>query len=181
VQFKSSLRHFATLKSNHFLIKRPYRKIINPEFSKGLIMKRYLFSLCILSAIACGGGSSGSSGMLIEGTLTEGRGTTHSRSIKHGAGEFLEEVTVCATGNCSRTDGRGQWGFMVSEEVKGTDIIFSFQGHGIDSATMVRIPNEANDIFMHFEHNDPDVRLHHMEVNGVRVPNHGSHDHSHHQ
>jgi hypothetical protein len=134
-------------------------------------MKNFILSVCVLTCMACGGGSSGSSGMLIEGTLTEGAGTAHTRSIKHGAGEFLEEVNVCAVGQCSRTDGRGQWGFMVPEETKGSEVQFSFQGHGINTTTLVAIPLEANELFIHFEHNNSHVIAHHMEVNGVRVHN----------
>jgi hypothetical protein len=146
-------------------------------------MSKYLlliFSVVLFTGgAACGGSSSGSSGKLIEGILTEGAGTDHSSRIKHAAGEFIEEVTICALGRCSRTDGRGQWGFFIDEDEFSNEVLFSIDGHGIHTNVLVNFPYDTNEAFIHFEHNHGVVIVHHMDINGVRVNGHHSHGHDH--
>lgn len=146
-----------------------------------------LLFLVVFLMQACGGSSSNNKGVFIEGILTEGGGTDHqarlNSGIKHGAGEFIEEVMICGLGKCSRTDGRGQWGFFVEEENFEHNVMFTVDGHGINTSTIVTFPNETKDAFVHFEHNNGKVIVHHMDINGERVHSHGdmhSHDgHSH--
>ena len=123
-----------------------------------------IFSLALISA--CGGSSSGA-GVLIEGILTEGGGAAdHSLSLKHAAGENIEEVKICALGKCSHTDGQGQWGFVVNPDFTGGEVLFSIDGHGINTSTVVNIPEGADSLFIHFEHvAGGKVALHHMETN----------------
>lgn len=141
-------------------------------------IKLSLTALVLSSLFACGG-SSGSSGKLIEGTLMQGSGTTHRSaldsvkhdSVKHSADTPIEEVEICALGKCSRTDGKGQWGFFVENENFQNDILFTINGHGINTSTALSLTNieNINDLFIHFEHNHGTVIIHHLEINGERV------------
>jgi hypothetical protein len=112
--------------------------------------------------------------MLIEGKLTEGGGTAH-KLFKHSAGETIEDVKICALGSCSTTDSMGQWGFSAPKSFKGGEVLFSIDGHGINTKTAVDIPMDAKEVFVHFEHNDGMVKVHHMDVDGRRMDEH-SHD-----
>jgi len=57
-------------------------------------------------------------------------------------------VQVCALGECSITDDKGQWGFSVDQSFPGGDVAFTIKGHGIDSAAVANIPATARDVFI---------------------------------
>jgi len=136
----------------------------------------------LIAAQACGGGSSGGAEkeLLVEGLLTEGSGNTHGARFKHDAGAPIETVSICALGKCSETDGLGQWGFTVPEELAKGDVLFTLNGHGISTEVVAKLPAANNDIYLHFEHSNGKVIVHHMEVDGVRVQAHDEHDHASH-
>ncbi len=156
------------------------------KISQNISFLLILFFL-ICSIQACGGSSSGSGGVLIEGILTEGSGTDHNSRIKHGANESIEEVMVCALGKCSRTDGKGQWGFYIEEENFEHTVLFSVDGHGINTTVTLSFPHDTNEAFIHFEHNHGKVIIHHMNINGTQAHSHEAdhgnnnegHDHNH--
>mgnify|MGYP006905785743 CR=1 FL=1 len=132
----------------------------------------------------CGGGSSSGGDLLIEGRISEGGGDDHKSLdghsiLKHGAGENIEEVKICALGKCSVSDSLGQWGFGVDKSHLSKDVLFTINGHGINTATAVKLPDSAKEVFIHFEHHNGKVIVHHMEVNGERAheSNHGDHSH----
>lgn len=131
---------------------------------------------------ACGGGSSSNNeDILIEGKITEGLGTEYSSRTKHGPGEGIEDVMICALGTCSRTDQLGQWGFLVSKKSFDSEILFDIDGHGIKTNTLVKLTHAAKEAYIHFENNAGKVIVHHMEINGVRQNashNEGTHNHS---
>jgi hypothetical protein len=153
---------------------------------KSLIKK----SVCILLAcltIGCGSGSSGSN-ILIEGTLTEGAGIIHSSMhqlrnescwLKHSAGQRIEEVEICALGKCSTTNLEGEWGFFVSE-IAVSPVEFSIKGHGIDTFVAVELEQANRHVFIHFEHVEGAVSVHHMFIdNDHHKDDHHEHDHDH--
>lgn len=122
----------------------------------------------ILIISGCGGGSS-DSGMLIEGTLTQGTGGAHAEALnfKHDDGERIDGVEVCALGECSPTDDAGQWGFVAGSDFSGGDVLFSFNGHGIDTGTVLHIPEGATDVVIDFRHTaDGTVVAEHVTVDG---------------
>ena len=104
--------------------------------------------------VACGGGSSSNSGMLIEGTLIEAGGASHANSVilKHSSGQPIENVSVCALGECSTTDLSGQWGFVVDESFTGGEVLFEINGHGIETTTLVEIADGADHVIVDFQH-----------------------------
>lgn len=124
----------------------------------------------VLFLTACGGGGGSSdSGMLIEGTLIEAGGAGHSNGIilKHSTGQPIENVEVCALGECSLTDDLGQWGFVVSDEFNGGDVLFDINGHGIATETVVEIPSGASEVFLDFKHVEGgEVKADHITVDG---------------
>lgn len=125
----------------------------------------------VLTLTGCGGSSS-DGGIAFSGLLTQGEPATHSASLslRHGAGENIEEVEICALGECSTTDSAGLWGFVAGEEFTGGPVVFSIKGHGIDAQKLVVIPEGASDVEIHFEHGaDNEIALHHMSVDGERV------------
>ena len=134
--------------------------------------------LCVLLS-ACGGSSGSSSEVLIEGTLTENGGAAHKyAALKHGSGEKIEDVTVCALGSCSTTDGEGQWGFVVAEAALGTDVLFTVNGHGIATQAVVSLPAEGEEIFISFDHVEGGViEVSSMLVDGEELHDHADHDH----
>lgn len=93
---------------------------------------------------SCGGGGSSDSGMVIEGQLTQGGGVAHSAALRHGAGENIENVSVCALGECSVTDSEGRWGFVAPEGFTGGEVLFNIDGHGLLTSTIVPVPDNAS-------------------------------------
>ena len=138
-------------------------------------MRKALTLFLTLTALsACSGGGSSDSGMLIEGSLTEAGGASHSRIVqpKHSAGQRIENVEICALGECSVTDGEGQWGFVAGEGFAGGAVLFTIEGHGIDTSTVVNIPAGANDIFLDLAHLPGGVvHAQHITVDGVTQHN----------
>lgn len=138
-----------------------------------------LLALCsILSA--CGGSSGSSNEVLIEGTLTENGGAAHKYAVlKHGSGQKIEEVTICTLGECSTTDSEGQWGFVVTDQALGTDVLFTVNGHGIATQTVVSLPAYGEEIFISFDHVAGGVvEVSNMLING-EDPEHNHEEHSH--
>jgi hypothetical protein len=121
-------------------------------------------------------GDSSDSGMLIEGTLTEAGGAGHGKSLllKHSDGQRIEDVQVCALGECSTTDGEGQWGFVAGEGFPGGDVLFTVNGHGIKTATAVNISGGAKEVFLDLRHVEGGlVEATHVTVDGETEDNHG--------
>lgn len=116
----------------------------------------FLFLFCSLTLPLHGCGNGGSdSGRLIEGTLTEMGENAHGRvRPKHSSGEPIEGVKICALGKCSVTDGKGQWGFLVDQEVVQSEVLFLFSGHGIETSTSVALPQGTGDVSLEFFHTE---------------------------
>lgn len=130
-----------------------------------------LAGICLLSAACGGGGSNGSDAIVFEGELTQGGSTEHAeRRLKHGAGEPIENVKICALGRCSTTDSEGNYGFIAPSDFKGGDVLFEVEGHGILASTVVSVPDSAKDVFVHFETSaKTEVHVHELLIDGVAV------------
>lgn len=142
-------------------------------------MRLFLLSIVVLLA-ACGGGGGSSDGTVIQGTLIE-RGTGHTdfsnQSLKHSAGEALEDVKVCILTECSITDGRGQWGLNINN-FPGGDISVKVEGHGISTSASVSLPASAQEVEITLGHNNTTnvVSVEKLLIDGE---DHSGHDHSH--
>lgn len=129
--------------------------------------------------VGCGGGGSSSGSTVVEGTLTEEGGAEHTgrQVLKHGVGEHIGEVTICALGECSVTDSEGRWGFAA--DVTGGDVHFTVNGHGIDTSFVTDLPPGAENIFLDLGHVEGKiVQVQHMFVDGVEHGEGTVHDHS---
>jgi hypothetical protein len=140
--------------------------------------------LILASLISCGGGGSSDSGMLIQGTLIEAGGAGHDRALTHAhsSGQFIENVQICALGECSTTDAQGKWGFVAADNFEGGDVEFSFDGHGIATTSVVNIPVGASDVIIDFQHVEGGaVQAKHVTVDGETVhhEDHEDEEHSH--
>lgn len=107
--------------------------------------KKILVYSLFVSLCSCGGGGSGD-GMLLEGTLVEARGVTHHSMTRHGAGQPIENVSVCALGDCSITDLDGRWGIIAPEEFGGGEVLVSVNGHQIDNSLVIEVPHGARHV-----------------------------------
>lgn len=129
-------------------------------------MRLFFVSLLALCS-ACGGGGS-SDGTVIQGVLTE-RGDGHVSaqgvSLKHSATEPLEDVKVCILGECSITDGLGQWGLNI-EDFPGGDIPVVVEGHGIDASVNVSLPASAREVEMNIGHSDNVITVESVIIDG---------------
>lgn len=123
-----------------------------------------------LTLTACGGDSdvTFTSGMLVEGTLIQGEGTTHDAALgfKHSSGTAIENVQICGLERCSTTDGQGQWGFVANEDFKGGSATFTVKGHGIDTTTAVQIPLNAKEVFLDLKNIAGKVSAEHITADG---------------
>ena len=137
-----------------------------------------ILSVGCLMMTGCGGSSS-DNGVVFEGFLDQGSDSGHSAKVnpRHSAGERIEEVDICAFGECSKTDAQGQWGFLVNS-FKGGEVLFSAVGHGIDDTFVVEIPESAKDVMLHLQNNGGQVGVHHMTVNGQPFSSESAHTHS---
>lgn len=148
---------------------------LNTTGARMKILKLSITALVTGSLLAaCGGGGSSDSGILIEGTLTESGGAGHSNSValKHSDGQRIENVQICALGECSTTDSEGQWGFVAGEGFAGGDVLFTLEGHGIASTSAVKIPGGASDVFIDFQHVEGGaVEAEHVTVDGETAHN----------
>jgi len=140
-------------------------------------MKKILLLLTLLTINGCGGGTTTGDGMLIEGTLTEA-GSGHKVLNKHGVGEKIGDVTICALGLCSTTDSEGQWGFVASEDFSGGEVLFTFDGHGIAAQTILDLHSNAKNVFIAFDHEDGSVVADSILVDGQPEDQHEGHDHA---
>ena len=139
-------------------------------------MRKFVLIFALSLIVGCGGGSSSGDGMLVEGTLTEAGGAAHKALIsKHGAGQKIGNVTICALGECSTTDDAGQWGFVAPESFTGGDTLFTINVHGIEAETVVDLHSGASSIFIDFQHVEGGV----VEAESVLIDGeeHGDHDH----
>jgi len=133
-------------------------------------------ALSIMLCAACGGGSS--DGTVFQGTVTE-RGSGHSASaviLKHSAGERIGDVKVCVLGECSITDGEGQWGVNI-QNFKGGDLAIVLDGHGISASVSTNIPASAREVEVDLDHNDQAVTIAKLLIDGEDHTGH-SHDHN---
>lgn len=134
--------------------------------------------LVLLFLTACGGsGGDSEDGVVFQGSLVQGSATIR---LAHDAGEAIEEVQVCALGECSTTDGNGQWGFRV--EQAPTEFELSVIGHGIDSKLTVIIPSTAKDVVIELENHAEGIHAHSVVADGQGVDQEASHNddgHSH--
>ena len=143
---------------------------------------RYYLALVALCALlpACGGGGGGSSGsgLTIEGTLTQGGAAEHSANLKHESGEHIESVQICALGACSVTDSAGQFGFEAGAGFAGGEVLFTVNGHGIDTTSVVEIPAGAKEVIIDFQHAAGVVTATHVTVDG-ETSHHEDEGHEH--
>jgi hypothetical protein len=147
-----------------------YLTAISGAFMRLNILSYSLITLTAVVLTACGG-SSGNDGIVFQGELTQGGVAAHSMSLsaKHGAGEKIEMVEICALGECSTTDDGGNWGFVAPEVFTGGAVEFSIKGHGIDTLVSLTVPEGAQDVFVHFERGEgSSVKVHHLVVDGVK-------------
>lgn len=141
-----------------------------------MISKKILVcSLISVLLCSCGGGGSGD-GMLIEGTLVEGRGVSHS-AARHAAGESIENVSVCALGDCSITDPDGRWGIIAPEDFPGGEVLISVNGHSIDASLTIDVPHGARHVNAALLRVDEGVALASLTVDGASEDD----DHHHEQ
>ncbi len=134
-------------------------------------------NLFFLTLVACGGSSgSDSEGMVIEGTLTQGDHEGAERAsdprVAHSAGEVIENVEICALGQCSITDATGQWGFQLPETFLGGEALFTVVGHGINSETVVTIPVGHSNVIVELVNGENGVEVHHVGVDGEETAEH---------
>ena len=151
------------------------------NFIENIMTKKMTIGLVFgcLILTGCGGGGSSDSGMLIAGTLTEAGGVTHSKAARHGAGERIEEVEICALGECSTTDSEGQWGIVAPEEFDGGNVLFSVVGHGIDTTLVVDIPEGASEVSLDLQHlEDGTIEAEHITADG-ETSHHEAESHEH--
>ena len=148
--------------------------------------KKIIFTLSLVFLSACGGsGGDSSDGIVFEGELTQGAEDSHTARTKHGEGEGIEDVKICALGRCSTTDGTGMFGFSAPDSYTGGDVEFTISGHFTEAKVVVSVPTNAKDVFIHFEkHSSTEVIVHHLMIDGVRIDSdhadsdsHEEHDH----
>jgi len=132
----------------------------------------------IVCSTGCNGGGGSSEGTIVQGVLTE-RGVGHASSDlpspKHSAGQQIEEVKICVRGECSITDGAGQWGVNL-ENFTGGDVEILVDGHGIDSSTSVSLPPTAKEVEIDLAHSKNTIAVEKLIIDGE---DHTGHDHSH--
>jgi hypothetical protein len=127
--------------------------------------------LCFVSALSIGcNGSSSNDGIVFQGQLTQGDAVAHAEATsKHGAGQNIENVEVCALGECSTTDDGGNWAFVAPEVFTGGSVEFTLNGHGLQTNVLVDVPEGSRDVFAHFERQGGNtVVVHHLMIDGVR-------------
>lgn len=125
-------------------------------------------SISMLALTACGGGGGSDSGTVIEGTLTENGGAGHKLSaLKHGVGQKIENVMVCALGECSTTDSAGQWGFLAPSDFNGGAVLFTLNGHGISTTATFNVPAGAQNVVLDLQHLEGGViQVYHITIDG---------------
>jgi hypothetical protein len=161
--------------------------MIHKKITSQNILIIFAASFLGIVCIACNGGGGGSSdGTVIQGTLTQ-RGAGHSPTIhsptihsqtmssKHASGERIEDVTICVLGECSITDGEGQWGVNI-ENFPGGELAITINGHGIDSETSVSLPISARDVIVDLGRDGNVISVDKLFIDGE---DHTGHDHSH--
>ncbi|RMG41410.1 MAG: hypothetical protein D6719_08640 [Candidatus Dadabacteria bacterium] len=129
---------------------------------KDIYFKHYLSVLLAATLITpvvfllpgCGGGSNGSGGIDIQGTLTSAG--IQSLNIRV-AGTPLGNVQVCALGGCDVTDPvDGSFGFRAGEGFQGGDVLFTFNGQGVSGSAVVPIKKSAKKVIVVFVHDEID-------------------------
>ena len=144
---------------------------------KKIIIQALLLVGVLIGVTACGGGSS-SSGLILEGELTQGATEEHSNTLiyRHAENEPISEVKVCVLDQCSITDSEGRFGMGLPESFTSGDVLVTAEGHGIDTEFMVNLPAAENEFYLHFQHQDGKIKVHHMLVDGERLEA-DAHDH----
>jgi hypothetical protein len=159
------------------------RKQIIQDFT-GVTMKfkllKIVFALTVCTLVSACGGSSSSSGVILEGQITQGAEETHANNAllnRHGENEPIQDVEVCALGVCALTDSEGQFGMELPEDFEGGELVLSAKGHGIDSQTALHLDSTANDVFVHLQNQDGNLMIHHLMINGEEVEAEQHEDH----
>lgn len=138
--------------------------------------KAVILAVFVSTLMACGGGGS-SDGTVFQGTVTE-QGAGHAAMTivpKHSAGQAIGDVKVCVLGECSITDGEGQWGVNVSNFLGG-DVAIVLDGHGISATVSTNIPASAREVQMDLDHKGNDVTIAKLVIDGE---DHTGHPHDH--
>jgi hypothetical protein len=142
----------------------------------------FLFNLSLtVLLVSCGGSNSTEDGILLEGTLTQGAPLEDSfriLNLRHSAGEKIDEVEICALGECSTTDDEGQWGFVANPEFTGGEVEFIITGHNIATTTIINIPLNSKEIVLDLNHLNNKVTVATMYTNGNQI-NSPKEDHDH--
>jgi hypothetical protein len=133
-------------------------------------MRIALSFLPLVTFVVAGCGSSSSGGVYFNGTLTQGGSEAHvGVEHRHSAGQNIENVEICALGECSTTDGNGAWAFEAPDPFQGGTVEFTIRGHGIDTTQSVDVPADANEVFVHFQREGANtVFVHHLMIDGER-------------
>ena len=162
-----SHRHIALYVGARFLSQD--RNNLRLSLWRGKVMRllTYISALCVVFMLACGGSSS--DGVYFNGILNQGESVAHSDNVlRHAAGQNIENVEICALGECSTTDSNGAWAFEAPESFNGGEVEFTIKGHGIDTTQIVDVPDESSEIFVHFQRiGQNDVIVHHLIIDGV--------------
>ncbi len=104
---------------------------------------KLFISLLLFSAAACGGGSDE---IAFSGTLVQDDAVARSgRSPAIG-------LQVCALGQCSITDGLGNWAFSVGDDTfEGGDVVFTVEGLDfISTAVVPNLNRQSDEVFVSF-------------------------------
>jgi hypothetical protein len=133
-------------------------------------MRIALSFLSLLTFVVAGCGSSSSDGIYFHGTLTQGGAEAHAGvGHRHLAGQNIENVEICALGECSTTDGNGSWAIEAPESFNGGAVEFSINGHGINTTQSLDVPADVNEVFVHFQREGSNtVFVHHLMIDGER-------------
>jgi uncharacterized membrane protein len=136
---------------------------------RNIAMRIIASCLTFMAVVMCGCGSS-SDGVYFNGTLTQGGAVAHADlEHRHSAGQNIENVEVCALGECSTTDGSGAWAFEAPDSFAGGTVEFTIKGHGLDTAQSVEVPAGVSEVFVHFQREGTNtVVVHHLMLDGER-------------
>lgn len=118
--------------------------------------------------VGCSSGGGDDNELVLQGVLIQGSGAGAHVGLftKHAPGEPIGEVSVCALGECSLTDDRGQWGFSSKNVWAGGALMFTLRGHGLDAQAIVELPAEARDVSLEFERGVTEVYVTHLTIDG---------------
>ena len=75
---------------------------------------------------------------------------------------------MCILGECSITDGLGQWGLNI-EDFPGGDIPVVVEGHGIDASVNVSLPASAREVEMDLGHDGNVITVESLLIDGEQA------------